>query len=320
MSSGLFGGGGDDVEQTVKNEPWGPLQPYLAGGYINRPAGTGQSPVPSPGGVPNQGLGTGWWYNPGSDNSLILGQGGGQPSPGSTWGNTSGQIPVRGLWDLSYEQAMRDMSDAYRFGPLSKQARDSLLAKTQGPSGLETAARQQFKDTIEGDYLYGGPGFNAAYNAAANKIIPQVSSMFSGGGRLNSGLAQGAMTSNLGDAFAGLYNQERARQLAAATQYPSMQQAQLQRLGIPLALGQEADQLRRQRMFAPQQQLGWLGQQLGTVPTGNMTTTSEPNQSSLLGNLLGIGSMALGGYGLWNNLAALPLFGGGSAAAGNVLW
>lgn len=304
------GKGGGDVEQTVSNEPWGPLQPYLAGGYIQRPTSGGAS-APTAGGM---GAGqAGGWYDSGSNNSLILGY---NPSTGGAGtGQTTG-VPIRGLWDLSYEQAQRPLGSAYRFGPSSVAARGSLWNATRTANPLENAARNQFQRTIQGDYLTGGPGFDAAYQAGANRIIPQVSSMFSGGGRLNSGLAQTAMTQGLGDVFAGLYNQERARQLAAANQYPAMQQAQLQRLSVPVSLGESADLARRQEAFEPQQRLGWLGQQLGAVAAPNSSTQTSPSQGSTLGNLLGAGYL---GSGIWNNLglgSGLGLFGGGSAATG----
>ena len=75
---------------------------------------------------------------------------------------------------------------------------------------------------LRGDYLAGGPAFDAAFQAASNRIIPQVQGTFSGAGRLNSGLAQTAMAGQLGDAFAGLYGQERARQQQAAQMAPTM--------------------------------------------------------------------------------------------------
>lgn len=79
-----------------------------------------------------------------------------------------------------------------------------------------SAGLQQLEDTARGNYLYGGPGFNAAMQAASDRIIPQVSSLFSSSGRLGSGLAQEAQTRALSNAFADLYGQERGRQVGAA--------------------------------------------------------------------------------------------------------
>ena len=220
-----------------------------------------------------------------------------------------GRPPVQGLYDQAYDTAQVSNADAYQFGPQSQQARQALWNQTQAPTGLEQAARGQLGDTLAGDYLYGGPGFNAAYQAASNRIIPQVSSMFSGGGRLNSGLAQGTMAANLGDAFAGLYNNERARQMQASALMPEMDQAKWARMNVPLQLGSSADEMARMRAFEPQQRIGWYGGILGGSPM--QSSASQPGQSSsMLGNILGLGSL---GFGAWNMFRADP-----TSAMGNL--
>ena len=97
---------------------------------------------------------------------------------------------------------------------------------TMATRGLGSTMQQpvfdQLSGTLNGDYLHGGAGFDAAQQAAYNRITPQVQSAFSGGGRLQSGLAQTAQTQALGDSFAGLYNNERNRQLQAAQVAPSV--------------------------------------------------------------------------------------------------
>jgi hypothetical protein len=76
--------------------------------------------------------------------------------------------------------------------------------------------------TSRGDYLYGGPGFNAAVEAAQRQITPQLTSMWGGAGRSDSGLSRVASTQALGDIFAGQYGQERGRQLQAQQLLPGM--------------------------------------------------------------------------------------------------
>lgn len=78
-----------------------------------------------------------------------------------------------------------------------------------------TTTSGQLGETAGGKYLTGGEGFNAALDAATNKIIPEVESRFARGGRLSSGLARTAETSAIGDAYSNLYNQERDRQTKA---------------------------------------------------------------------------------------------------------
>lgn len=77
------------------------------------------------------------------------------------------------------------------------------------------AGADLMRDTIAGDYLYGGEGFNAAMGAAERSILPNVKSRFNTAGRTSSALAPAAMTEELGDVFAGMYQTERGRQDAA---------------------------------------------------------------------------------------------------------
>lgn len=108
--------------------------------------------------------------------------------------------------------------------PMSGQTQDALAMSedlARSGAGVEPAM-STYNATLGGDYLYGGDGFNAAVDAATRRITPQVQSAFSRGGRLNSGLAQGELAGRIGDSFAGLYNQERARQQGALSMAPQM--------------------------------------------------------------------------------------------------
>jgi hypothetical protein len=108
------------------------------------------------------------------------------------------------------------------FSPETEAALSMQTNRALAGSPLETSAKNQLSDTLNGNYLYGGDGFNAAYNAASNRIIPQVNSMFANSGRTGSGLAQTAMTQALGDSFANLYGNERENQMRAAVVAPQM--------------------------------------------------------------------------------------------------
>lgn len=94
---------------------------------------------------------------------------------------------------------------------------------TQGSQG-NTNLQNLYSQTMGGDFLYGGQGFDRAFQAASNRIIPQVDSRFALAGRSGSGLAQTAQTQALGDAFAGLYNDERGRQMQMAAMAPQINQ------------------------------------------------------------------------------------------------
>jgi len=108
------------------------------------------------------------------------------------------------------------------------------ISQARAPSSLAQAGLGTLQGTARGDFLFGGPGFNAAYQAAANKIIPQVNSQFALAGRSGSGLAQTAQTQALADAFASQYGQERGLQQQAAMAAPGAAQQQAQ-YGINLA-------------------------------------------------------------------------------------
>ena len=103
---------------------------------------------------------------------------------------------------------------------------------------------QYLEPTARGDYLTGGEGFNRAYDAAAGRITPGVRSQFEKSGRLGSGLARGEETRQLGDAFAGLYGDERNRQLTAAQAYQqgisNQRNQQLQAYGAERGLQNQA--------------------------------------------------------------------------------
>lgn len=101
-------------------------------------------------------------------------------------------------------------------------------------------ARQSLQNTLAGNYLFGGPGFNAALQAAQNRIIPQIQSSFGARGRAGSGLAQAAAAREIGDVFANQYGQERQNQLKAASMLPGIEDIESRRLS---ALSQATSQL-----------------------------------------------------------------------------
>jgi len=99
---------------------------------------------------------------------------------------------------------------------------DATRQRALAGSPLNADATGLLDRTLKGDYLYGGSGFNAALDAAKNKIIPDVEGRFAQSGRYGSGLARTAEASGIGDAFAGLYGDERNRQMDAARIAPTV--------------------------------------------------------------------------------------------------
>jgi len=102
------------------------------------------------------------------------------------------------------------------FSPETEQALGMITDRATNGSELNRSASDYIGREIQGDYLYGGDAFNRAYDAARNKIVPQVQSEFQRYGRGGSGLAATAETSALGDAFASQYGHERDLQQQAA--------------------------------------------------------------------------------------------------------
>jgi hypothetical protein len=116
------------------------------------------------------------------------------------------------------------------FSPTTQQAMDLTAQRALAGTPISPLATNQMNATLNGDYLYGGRGFDAAYQAAANKILPSIDSRYAQGGRYGSGLSRQAEASALGDVFASQYGQERQNQMNAMSFAPQLAQAQ-QNLG-----------------------------------------------------------------------------------------
>lgn len=125
------------------------------------------------------------------------------------------------------------------FTPTQLQAQDLSIQRALNGSPVTNAAQTNITDTLNGNYLYGGPGFDAALNAASNRIIPQVNSSFEANGRYGSGLNQVAQTQALGDSFASLYNNERGRQMQAGVQAPGLANTDLTNLNLLSQVGSQ---------------------------------------------------------------------------------
>ena len=99
-------------------------------------------------------------------------------------------------------------------GAIPQFARDAF----RNSGALPDASVGALTRTAQGDFLFGGEGFDAAVEAAVRAATPQVLSTFgrSGAGGATSGLAQAAIGRAATDAFASQFGQERNRQLAAA--------------------------------------------------------------------------------------------------------
>ena len=221
--------------------------------------------------------------------------------------------------------------------PFSPETQEGLLAQTMravGGSPVNEAASRLTSDTLNGKYMYGNPGFDAAFKAASNQIIPMVSSQFEKAGRSNSGLAQTAMTQALGDAFSGMYQNERQNQYRAGLLAPQLASQDYQDIGQLLSVGATEEALRggyqqnAQNQYYYNQQsplnqlmnyMGLIQGNYGGTTTGSQTSDAAASSSNpLLGGLGG----AMSGYSLASSLPASfginPLFGAGLGLLGGI--
>lgn len=132
------------------------------------------------------------------------------------------------------------------FSPESVETQNMIMNQGRSGAGIAGDANQQLQKTINGEYLTGGKGFDAALNAATNKILPSVNSSFAKSGRSGSGLADVAKTGAISDAFAGQYGQERQNQLNATNQAITNQNTNLNAMN---KVGATKDNARRQAIM-----------------------------------------------------------------------
>lgn len=133
---------------------------------------------------------------------------------GSTQG-TGPWSPQQPYIKRGFQEAQNSFLNQPDFSPLEQESQGLIANQARNGMGNAIDAYDLNKRTIAGDYLTGGKGFDAALEAAKNKILPSVNSQFEAHGRGGSGLADVAKASAIGDSFAGLYGQERQNQIAA---------------------------------------------------------------------------------------------------------
>ena len=162
---------------------------------------------------------------------------------------------------------------------------------------MGTAAQQQLAGTLGGQYL--NPFLSPLIQKSAGDIYTNVAQQFSGAGRTpGSPMMQNQVTSQVAQAALPLafqqYDTERARQLAIASQAPSV-----------LQTGQQLEQLQRQQNLAPFQSLQQYAGLVSPIASGFPVTQAQsqsqanPLTTALGGALLGssLPSSFLGGYG-----------------------
>lgn len=175
------------------------------------------------------------------------------------------------------QDAYLNQQPDFSFSPETEQAFGMITDRARAGSPLNTAGSDYLQRELGGDYLYGGQGFDAAYNAARNKIIPDVQSQFEKYGRSSGGLARVAETGALGDAFAKQYETERALQqdaLRFAPQFanaPYEDAAKLASVGLARETQRNAPlDARREAVKAYLDSISGKQGETKTVPGSNM--------------------------------------------------
>ena len=181
---------------------------------------------------------------------------------------------------------------------LSQQANRAL----QG-SPLLGAANQQAMATMGGDYMSGGPGFDAFADAAWSSVRPQVDTAFESGGRYGSNLHAESLGRGFGRAMAPLYDAERGRQMAATFGAPGLAMADYQDPAMLQQVGAAREGKGQQYADEPLNRLqNYMGLVGGGGYGGTTTTSGGAGSSPLLGGMGGamsgayLGSMIGSGY------------------------
>ena len=171
--------------------------------------------------------------------------------------------------------------------------------------------------TARGDFLFGGPGFNEAIDAAVDRVQPRILSTFGSAGRGTGLLAQDAIARTVGDAFALQFGNERQRQLSAASALPTVGSLPSSILGD---IGGRLQGQNQRELTAPiSAQESLLAAAKSGLPVQSLlsTTTTQPTQSNPLGSILGAG-LSLAGLFSGNPFAAIGGgFGGLNTFTGN---
>lgn len=225
------------------------------------------------------------FYLADDDKPITQMKGGGSSQPQQTTTTTtqnndpwSGQQPyLKAGFEQALNAFLRDRSIP-GFSPESIEAQNWQRQRALGGNPLLPGAQDELSKTINGDYLYGGKGFDAALEAAKNKIMPTVDSTFARGGRMRSGLADVAKTGAIGDAFAGLYNEERNRQQRATALAPEIGNADYYDIGKLSEVGSQkdnmAENIRNERMRKILAYMQAINGNYGGTSTGTSTTTA----------------------------------------------
>lgn len=132
------------------------------------------------------------------------------------------------------------------FSPATEQAIQMREARGAAGSPVTRAAQGQINQTLGGQYL--NPLQNPAWAVMADDISNRVNSTFGASGRTGSGAHAQALARGLSQGAAGLYDQERARQMQALGLAPQVGSLDLQDADLLAMAGGQREQLAGQEL------------------------------------------------------------------------
>lgn len=191
---------------------------------------------------------------------LVPGQGPGATDDGLLFGDTlAGFAPQQ-------EQALELMEQrAMGAGGFLPTFQDQLLSTAQGQNFIGGTGVEQLQSTASGQAI-DAPGFQSAFETALRRAQPQIQGAFTLAGRSGAGLESVAQSQAAADAFAGLFGQERNRQVGAAGTLADLRDAERRRqaqataqlpgaalfdVGLLQDVGQQIQQQRQAEIDAP---------------------------------------------------------------------
>lgn len=188
----------------------------------------------------------------------------------------------------------------------------SLTRTAQAPNPVVGNAMQTVADTAGGAYLNSNPYLNQMWGDIAGDIQSRLTGSASGAGRLGSGAATRAMAEGLGDAagqfFGQQYNQERGRQMQAASMAPQMDALRYAPAERLLSVGQAYEGYQQAANDDPWQRLARYSGIVGGGNWGSSGTQSQPIYRNPAAGALG---GALAGSQIFPNNPLLGAAGGG---------
>lgn len=220
------------------------------------------------------------------------------------------------------------------FGQDTNQALNMFRGTAGQGTPVPGAATDQIAQTLQGDYLNSNPYLDAMYNNAAQRVTenyqeavaPSIGAQFDSAGRYGSGMYQNALQNSqqqLGDSlglmasnlYGGNYENERNRQMQAASMAPSIAPLPYYDASQLLKVGEMSDAKTQQGMtdqfnrymFNQERPYDNLARYMGSISGNYGSTTTQPIYQNSTAQNLGLG---LAGIGLADSILGSTSYGG----------